>query len=258
MPTGYQALSEKEKQTLRLIVRGHDAKSMARYLGLSVHTVNERLRDARRKLEVSSSRQAARLVFDAEAAGPQNLADEEIREAAGTANMEELKATGTSLGRAHRVAWIITGVVFMSIILGLLAMSVLADRSVQSVAPSLSATSEVAAPPAVAGSDVVRAARDWLALGDQGRWKDGWLGTSESFRKLNTVERWTEVSKQVRVPLGALVSRTMLSQDSVPAPPAGVEVVKFRTSFANKPNSIETVSLASEGGDWKVVGIYLD
>ena len=258
MPTGYQALSEKEKQTLRLIVRGHDAKSMARYLGLSVHTVNERLRDARRKLEVSSSRQAARLVFDAEGAGPQNLADEEIREAAGATNMEELTAPGTSPGRAHRVAWIITGVVFMSIILGLLAMSVLADGSVQSVAPSPSATSEVAAPPAVAESDVVRAARDWLLLGDRGRWKDGWLGTSASFRKLNTVERWTEVSKQVRVPLGALISRTTLSQDSVPAPPAGVEVVKFRTSFANKPNAIETVSLAREGGDWKVVGIYLD
>ena len=34
------ALTEKEKQTLRLIVRGHDAKSVARSLGLSVHTIN--------------------------------------------------------------------------------------------------------------------------------------------------------------------------------------------------------------------------
>ena len=53
---GCRALTEKEKQTLRLIVRGHDAKSTARSLGLSVHTINERLRDARRKLAVSSSR----------------------------------------------------------------------------------------------------------------------------------------------------------------------------------------------------------
>ena len=64
MWAGYQALTEKEKQTLRLIVRGHDAKSMARHLGLSIHTVNERLRDARRKLEVSSSRGARyRILF---------------------------------------------------------------------------------------------------------------------------------------------------------------------------------------------------
>ncbi len=32
---GYRALTEKEKQTLRLIARGHDAKSSARSLGLS-------------------------------------------------------------------------------------------------------------------------------------------------------------------------------------------------------------------------------
>lgn len=62
----FWALTEKEKQTLRLIVRGHDAKSVARSLGLSVHTINERLRDARRKMAVSSSREAARLLLEAE------------------------------------------------------------------------------------------------------------------------------------------------------------------------------------------------
>ena len=62
----FWALTEKEKQTLRLIVCGHDAKSVARSLGLSVHTINERLRDARRKMAVSSSREAARLLLDAE------------------------------------------------------------------------------------------------------------------------------------------------------------------------------------------------
>ena len=49
-------LTDKEKETLRLIVRGHDAKTAARELGLSVHTINERLRAARRKLDVTSSR----------------------------------------------------------------------------------------------------------------------------------------------------------------------------------------------------------
>ena len=56
MTEGYQSLTEKEKQTLRLVVQGYDAKSMARHLGLSVHTINERLRYARRKMAVSSSR----------------------------------------------------------------------------------------------------------------------------------------------------------------------------------------------------------
>lgn len=75
MTEGYASLSEKEKETLRLIVRGHDAKSAARQLDLSIHTVNERLRDARRKLSVSSSREAARIVLAAEGATPQFVVD---------------------------------------------------------------------------------------------------------------------------------------------------------------------------------------
>ncbi len=53
-------LSEREKEALRLLLVGYDAKSIANTFGLSVHTVNDRLRDARRKLGVSSSREAAR------------------------------------------------------------------------------------------------------------------------------------------------------------------------------------------------------
>ena len=146
----------------------------------------------------------------------------------------------------------------MSFVLGILALSLLSGGEVPPIATQSSSPGVAMAAPAVSESAAVRSAREWLVLGDQGRWKDGWLGTSESFRKVNTVERWSEVSQQVRVPLGALISRTLLSQDSVPAPPAGVEVVKFRTSFANKADAIETVSLAREGGDWRVVGIYLD
>jgi DNA-binding CsgD family transcriptional regulator len=71
MTTGYQALTdkekEKEKETLRLLIGGHDAKSIARALGLSIQTVNERLRDARRKMAVTSSREAARLAREADA-----------------------------------------------------------------------------------------------------------------------------------------------------------------------------------------------
>ena len=40
MADGYHALTEKEKQALRLLLDGHDAKSMANKLGLSIHTIN--------------------------------------------------------------------------------------------------------------------------------------------------------------------------------------------------------------------------
>ena len=258
MSAGYQALTEKEKLTLRLIVRGYDAKSLARHLGLSVHTVNERLRDARRKLEVSSSREAARRLFETEGDDPQNLADKQIGEAESSRHMEQGVTPGTGQGRTQRPAGVIAGVFIMSIFLGVLALSLLSDGASPSAAPNAPSSSVTIAPLAVSESEAVHSARDWLVLGDQGRWKDGWLATATSFRKANTAEQWADAAKKVRVPLGAVVSRTALSQESVPAPPAGVEVVKFRTSFTNRADVIETVSLAREGSDWKVVGIYVD
>lgn len=62
-----ESLSDRERETLRLLGRGHDAKSIASHFDVSVHAVNERLRSARRKLGVSSSREAARLQLAHEA-----------------------------------------------------------------------------------------------------------------------------------------------------------------------------------------------
>lgn len=67
MQRDFEHLSEREKEVLRLLGRGHDAKSAAGALGVSVNAIHERLRDARRKLSVSSSREAARLLQDFEA-----------------------------------------------------------------------------------------------------------------------------------------------------------------------------------------------
>ncbi len=54
-------LSEKEKDVLRLFSQGFDVKASARELGITEGSVTERLRDARRKLGATSSREAARL-----------------------------------------------------------------------------------------------------------------------------------------------------------------------------------------------------
>lgn len=57
-----EALPEREKQVLRLLLSGHDAKSIGTALGISTNIVNERLRDSRRKLAVGSSKEAARML----------------------------------------------------------------------------------------------------------------------------------------------------------------------------------------------------
>lgn len=56
------ALSDKELEILRLLAAGHTVKSIAAGLGRSDASINERLRDARRKTGIGSSRELARLL----------------------------------------------------------------------------------------------------------------------------------------------------------------------------------------------------
>ena len=249
------ALTEKEKQTLRLIVCGHDAKSTARSLGLSVHTINERLRDARRKMAVSSSREAARLLLDAErkssaSTDPDLFGDMEMGADATHPPVDQEDAPVVGAGRTYRRSWIIGGIL-MTLALGLLALAALPQGA--SAPQPISATADAAA-----NAEVVDAARQWLVLGDQGRWEETYRATGEQFRKLNTLQVWTAAAEKVRVPLGAMLSRTLISEENLPAPPYGYEVVKFRTRFANKADAIETVSLDREDGAWRVVGVTIE
>lgn len=56
------ALTDAELEILQLLAAGHTAKSIAAELGRSESSINERLRDARRKTGVGSSRELARLL----------------------------------------------------------------------------------------------------------------------------------------------------------------------------------------------------
>ncbi|RVT93923.1 helix-turn-helix domain-containing protein [Sphingomonas crocodyli] len=272
---GLRALTEKEKETLRLIVRGHDAKSTARSLGLSVHTINERLRDARRKMAVSSSREAARLLMAAEgdnggdAAGdraggavvgsgagatPDLLGDRFIGEDAGQAAVDQGAASIGGARRAFRRNRIIIGVCLMTAALSLLVLATLPNAtSVTSTVTTISAQASTQAP----NAEVVETARQWLTLLDQGRWDESYRKTGSQFRKQNTLQMWTDASEQARVPLGAVISRTFVSQQDLPAPPNGYQVVKFRTRFANRDETVETVSLERENGGWQIVAVII-
>ena len=245
---GSWALSEKEKQTLRLIVRGHDAKSIARSLDLSVHTINERLRDARRKMAVSSSREAARLLLAAE--GGHELSDPElfwnieIGEAAGP--VRRVQGTGRPLRRPR----IILGVLLMALALGLLAFA--AMPKIASTAPSTPVAPRVAPDAAV-----VDTARKFLVLLDQGRWEESYQAFAPRFRKVNTLQVWSDVSREARAPMGAVLSRTFLSQEDIAAPPNGYQMVQFRTRFANKV-IVEKVTLEPVDGALLVVGVMIE
>ena len=138
------ALLEREKDVLRLLLVGHDAKSIARHLGLSTHVVNERLRDARRKLGVSSSREAARVLALAEADSPKNFGDKEFGYPNPTEAVTDAKAqAGQTLAR--------TGInkgIFLMIVSATLLASAAFLFSMNSAAPSGSAATVVSTHPA--------------------------------------------------------------------------------------------------------------
>src|SRR5688500_5405941 len=62
LPSSVEALTDKELEILRLLTAGHTVKSIAARLGRSEASINERLRDARRKTGIGSSRELARRV----------------------------------------------------------------------------------------------------------------------------------------------------------------------------------------------------
>lgn len=70
MADGTDRLTEREKEVLRLLGQGFDLKSCASALDISYTSVTERLRSARGKLGVTSSREAARMLSIAEGRPP--------------------------------------------------------------------------------------------------------------------------------------------------------------------------------------------
>lgn len=92
----FSRLNEGERTALDLLARGHTAKSIATLTGRSVGAVNERLREARRKTGIGSSRELARLLQE------QENRDEQIGvampgPAAATAEPEAVRPAGGTI-----------------------------------------------------------------------------------------------------------------------------------------------------------------
>lgn len=89
-------LTDREMEILRLLVAGHTVKTIAARLGRSETSINERLRSARRKTGVGSSRELARLL------DLQKICDENIDLSRQRPNGKDLAHTATVGGRGSK------------------------------------------------------------------------------------------------------------------------------------------------------------
>jgi hypothetical protein len=109
---------------------------------------------------------------------------------------------------------------------------------------------------------VQETARAWLADTDRGDAAQSWKNAGKQFHDAITVERWAESLQRVRLPLGALSQRAQIGTQfhkNIPGAPDGeYAIVLFRTTFAKKLNSRETVTLEHEpDGAWRVIGYLI-
>ncbi len=254
MQEGTERLTEREKETLRLLARGHDAKSVAIQMGLSVHTVNERLRTARQKLGASNSRAAARHLMELECNDPKNLGDKLLGEVVPDGSVHKSPRSNNHQG--YGLALGIGGVAMLVLVAAVLFTGVSGPET------SPTRASPVSAPAVQASADEFTTdSLAWLALLDDRRWNDSWQSAGAIFKARLSSDAWATSARAVRDPLGPVVSRTLQSAQpttSLPGAPAGEYwVAQYQTSFANKSNAIETVVLAREGSAWKVVGYFI-
>lgn len=129
------SLSPTEIEALRLLAEGHTAKSIAALTGRSVSAVNERLRQARRKTGVSSSRELARLM------ATQGNRDEKI---------DLGEASALQSGGDYRKPLVIGATLMTVLILALAAATTLIPSDKASPDPALErANAEIAADPVI-------------------------------------------------------------------------------------------------------------
>ena len=107
----------------------------------------------------------------------------------------------------------------------------------------------------------VTAAKEWLALVDSKEYKKSWQEAAPFFKEQVNEEQWSEIVAAVRKPLGKMETRELISAEfktSLPGAPDGEYVViQFKTTYADKPESVETITPMKTDGVWRVSGYFI-
>lgn len=106
-----------------------------------------------------------------------------------------------------------------------------------------------------------QSALDWLKLVDNSQYQQSWIESSSLFQEQVSEQTWLGAMNLIRAPLAKVNSRKKISEEEMQSPPnapAGEYVVfQFKTSFANKDDAIETVTVVKQDMQWRVVGYFI-
>ena len=105
-------------------------------------------------------------------------------------------------------------------------------------------------------------AREWLKLVDENDAQASWAAAAPQFQRRMNVAAWQSALQQARVPLGAVVRRTIVATDfakTFPGAPEGdYALVQFESAFAKKSQAHETLTLELEPDrSWRVLGYLI-
>ncbi len=265
------ALSEKEREALRLLLAGHDAKSSARRLGVSHHAVHDRLRRARLKLGTTGSREAALLLRASETATPDSIVHEPIGGEAVPDFPEgpssaPLKRPGSSWS-----PWRGKGLILMSVsILVVAAALALNSQSGPSrtvtevdgapgpdaVAANAPRSSSPAGTAAQARPRSVGAAQAFMDLVDGREAAASYEAAAPALRDAYGFGIW-ELGVAMHASNGGAQRRTLVGveHDVSPSDPAyaALEILTFDTIMMNGLHRTERLVMALIDGVWRVV-----
>lgn len=106
------------------------------------------------------------------------------------------------------------------------------------------------------------AAQEWLALLDADKYEATWEAAAPSFQSGLTAEQWAERVRRAHSTLDSLRSRSLVEArytTSLPNPnlqKGKYVVAQYRTVYG-ETNTIETLVLSHEQGEWGVVAYYV-
>jgi DNA-binding CsgD family transcriptional regulator len=265
-------LSEKEREALRLLLAGHDAKSSARKLGVSHHAVHDRLRRARLKLGTTGSREAALLLRASEPATPDIIVHEPIGAEATAALPEGPSSATWKRPGSPRSQWRRKGLILMSISILIVAAAV-ALNSQQAPSPNNATPGPDAATATSAKSSSraeqaaqarprsAAAAQAFMAQVDAGDAAASYEAAAPALRDAYGFGIW-ELGVKMHASEGGAQRRTLVrvERDVSPTNPAyeALEILTFDTIMLNGDHSTERLVMALIDGVWRVATLDIE